>query len=79
MNTWRGQSARQDGLFQHFLAAHDPDLAIVDLDAIDEGTQVGLAEGDLSGGEFLTHGFCEALDHNRADVHCPTSAPVRQI
>lgn len=39
MNT--GLSTRQDGLFEDFFATDDPDLAIVHLDAVDEGA-VGL-------------------------------------
>jgi hypothetical protein len=36
MNTGLVLPAGQDGLFQYVLAAHDPHLAVVDLDAIDE-------------------------------------------
>jgi hypothetical protein len=68
MNTGLGLAGGEDGLFQHLLAAHDPHLAVIHLNAVKERPQVGLAEGDLTGCEVLAHGPREALDNNRADV-----------
>ena len=68
MNTGLVLPAGQDGLFQHVFPAHDPHLAVVDLDAVDERAEVGLAEGDLAGREPLAHGPREALDDDGAHV-----------
>ena len=68
MNTGLALSARQNRLFQDLLAAHDPHLAVVDLDTIYERAQIGLAEGDVARRELLEHGPRKAVDQNRADV-----------
>jgi hypothetical protein len=73
VNTGLGLPAGQDGLFQLLLAAHDPHLAVIHLDAVEERPQVGLAEGDLAGCEILAHGPREALDNNWADVMFSTA------
>jgi len=48
MNTGLALTGRPDFLFQHFFPAHNAHLAVVDLDAIDQRSQVGLAERDLA-------------------------------
>ncbi|MGD9802118.1 MAG: hypothetical protein AB7E81_21570 [Hyphomicrobiaceae bacterium] len=53
--------------------AASTDLVVVDLDAIDDGAEIGLAERDLAGGQALKHILPErddlvAWDHHRRPI-----------
>lgn len=58
-----------NGGFQNVFAAHDPDVMVVDFDAVDNRANIGLAEGDFAGGQFVAHGLAKALDRCRAEIN----------
>jgi hypothetical protein len=54
--------ACQNSLLKKVLASLDADMAVVDLNYIDEGLQVSLAEGHRAVAEILAHGAAEMFD-----------------
>jgi hypothetical protein len=59
---------RKGRLLKHVLAAPDPDLPVVNLNAFDEGLQVGLPKRYRAGAEVLPHHPAETLDQGRVDL-----------
>ena len=60
--------AGQDRSFEHVFATFDADLGIVDLNHVDEGLQIGLAERNRSGAKVLPHGAAELLKQGGIDL-----------
>ena len=64
----------QNCSFQHVLVPHDPDRAVVDLDHVNQRSQVGLAEGNGPGRELLSHIPAESLQQRRVNQDRGTPA-----
>src|SRR5262249_11702811 len=65
-----GGLSGKDSAFKHVLAAFDANEAIVHLDGLDEGLQVGLSERHRTRGELLAHAAAEALNECRINADC---------
>ncbi|MEP9374147.1 hypothetical protein [Mesorhizobium sp. KR1-2] len=64
-NTGRGKAFAADCLFEPRLVARDPDDIVVHCDAIDDRTQIGLAERNLARGDIFAHRAAEPFDDFR--------------
>jgi hypothetical protein len=60
--------ARQDRSFEYVFATFDTDLRIVDLNHVDQGLQIGLAERNRSGGKVFAHAAAKLLKQRGIDL-----------
>jgi len=72
------------GLLQCGLFADDPDDTIIDLDAVNHGSQIGLPERDFAACDVLAHCPAETFDHVRREISrgqsiCPDAVKGRLV